>query len=53
MNAPRTPILKAENFDPTWYHGSPMATMDPILPKKLATKVVGFDGSTQVRILEP
>jgi hypothetical protein len=30
-----------------------MATMDPMLPKKLVTKDVGFDGSTQVRILEP
>jgi len=30
-----------------------MATMDPMLPKKLATKDVGSNGSTQVRILEP
>lgn len=30
-----------------------MATMDPMLLKKLVTKDVGFDGFTQVRILEP
>jgi hypothetical protein len=50
---PHTLIPKVVKCDPTWHHGSPMATMDPKLLKKLVTKDVGSDGSTQVRIFEP
>jgi hypothetical protein len=50
---PHIPIPKVVKFDPTWHIGSPMATMDPMLFKKLVTKDVGSDGSTQVRVLEP
>jgi hypothetical protein len=46
-------IPKVVKFDPTWHHGSPMATMDPMFFKKFVTKDVGSNGSTQVRILEP
>jgi hypothetical protein len=50
---PHIPIPNVVKFDPTWHPGSPMATMDPMLFKKLVTKDVGSDGSTQVRVLEP